>query len=67
MMKLFSNKELAMIVTCPTCDGDGDVQYEVPRPQNFNRDVGEIDIISSECHHCDGNGEIEVDDVDFDD
>jgi len=56
-----------MIVTCPTCDGDGDVQYEVPRPQNFNRDVGEIDIISSECHHCDGNGEIEVDDVDFDD
>lgn len=54
-----------MLVACPTCDGDGEVHIEVPRPQNFNRDVGEIDVITSECFHCAGKGEIEVDDVDF--
>jgi len=58
--------QLKTTVTCPTCDGDGDIQTEVPRPQNFNRDVGEIDVITSECFHCAGKGEIEIDDVDFD-
>tara|TARA_R110000737_G_scaffold294661_1_gene301315 strand:- start:618 stop:803 length:186 start_codon:yes stop_codon:yes gene_type:complete len=58
-------ERIRMLVACPTCDGDGEVHIEVPRPQNFNRDVGEIDVITSECFHCAGKGEIEVDDVDF--
>ena len=28
---------------CPDCDGDGEVEIEVPRPHNVNRDIGVLD------------------------
>lgn len=66
-IKLINSHLLRRIrVTCPACTGDGDLQIEKPRPQNFNRDVGEMDIITEVCYQCDGTGEVEMDDCDPD-
>tara|TARA_R110000751_G_scaffold244058_2_gene344244 strand:+ start:161 stop:340 length:180 start_codon:yes stop_codon:yes gene_type:complete len=46
------------VVLCPVCTGDGTTVREVPRPQSFSRDIGEIDMISSTCYACDGRGEV---------
>ena len=51
--------DLAMI--CPYCDGDGQVEYEIPRPQSFTRDIGYIDTKWDDCLICKGSGEIETD------
>ena len=51
-------------VPCPICEGDGLMTVEVPKPQSFSRDVGEL---YEELHHCDscnGLGEIEREDED---
>ena len=45
---------------CPDCDGDGEVEIEVPRPHNVNRDIGVRDAKKVQCETCDGNGEMEV-------
>ena len=50
------------MIVCPVCTGDGTTEIERPRPQNFNRDVGEMDVISSTCYACDGKGEVSMDD-----
>jgi RecJ-like exonuclease len=47
---------------CPYCDGDGQLEYEIERPHNFNRDVGYIDTKWGECLECNGTGEIEGND-----
>lgn len=52
--------------TCPTCTGDGTVEYEVNRPQGFSRDVGCIDVVSETCPQCNGDGFIEIMDADLD-
>ena len=44
---------------CPDCDGDGEVEIEVLRPQNFDRDVGYIDHKKVECDECSGTGLVE--------
>lgn len=46
---------------CPYCDGDGQVEYEIPRPQSFTRDIGYIDTKWDDCLICKGIGEIETD------
>lgn len=52
---------------CDTCDGDGKVEVSVPRPHNFNRDIGVVDVKKVECSECGGLGIIktEVDQIDF--
>lgn len=45
---------------CPYCDGDGQVEYEVPRPQGFTRDIGYIDTEWDDCLYCEGSGELET-------
>lgn len=43
---------------CPECDGDGYVEITVPRPHNFNRDVGYLDTEKRTCETCHGDGEV---------
>jgi len=52
---------------CGSCDGDGEIEVSVPRPHNFNRDIGVIDVKKVECSECGGLGIIktEVDQIDF--
>lgn len=47
---------------CPDCDGEGYIEYDVPRPHNFNRDVGYLDAVRETCEMCQGDGEIYNDD-----
>ena len=54
--KLASN-----VKKCPDCD-EGIIQLEVPRPHNFNRDVGVIDTTPVPCEECGGTGEVEAED-----
>ena len=51
--------ETPIMIPCPDCMGDGYIEYEVPRPHNFNRDVGYIDTETEVCETCSGDGEIE--------
>ena len=47
-------------ITCPVCCGDGQLEYEINRPQSFTRDVGYIDTVWDECLECHGEGEVEA-------
>ncbi len=47
---------------CPECVGEGVIQREDYRPQNFDRDVGVIDLTFVPCEECGGTGEVEVED-----
>ena len=44
---------------CKACDGWGLIEVDNPRPHNFNRDVGVIDVGTIECPECEGTGEKE--------
>lgn len=44
---------------CPTCEGSGSVDVDVPRPQSFDRDVGVLDTRVENCETCAGSGEME--------
>jgi len=44
---------------CPECHGDGTVVRCLPRPQNFNRDIGFIDNETVTCETCNGAEETE--------
>ena len=59
--KVFYSQEPRTKV-CGECDGEGIIELEVPRPHNFNRDVGVIDVKPMECETCGGTGEMEVED-----
>jgi DnaJ-class molecular chaperone len=56
---VIDDTETPIMVVCPECDGEGYIEYEVPRPQGFGRDVGYIDTETEVCETCDGDGEIE--------
>lgn len=45
--------------TCPECDGEGYVEFEVPRAHNFNRDVGYLDVDAEVCDTCAGDGKVD--------
>ena len=49
------------MIPCPDCDGEGRVEYDLPRPHGFGRDVGYIDTVMDDCETCSGHGEIEED------
>ena len=50
------------VIVCPDCDGEGRVEYDLPRPHNLHRDIGYIDTVMDDCETCSGYGELEVDD-----
>jgi len=52
-------QETPIMCPCPDCMGDGYVEYDVPRPHNFGRDVGYIDTETEVCETCNGDGEME--------
>ena len=49
-------------VKCPECDGDGYIEFGVPRPHNVNRDVGVIDVDRVTCETCHGDGTVQDED-----
>ena len=56
---LIELQETPIMTPCPDCLGTGSVEYEIPRPHNFNRDVGVIDVETETCETCSGDGEME--------
>ena len=52
-------EETSIMIPCPDCLGEGDIEVDVPRPHNFGRDVGYIDTRTEVCETCSGDGEIE--------
>lgn len=52
-------QETPIMDECPECHGAGTVAYEVPKPQSFSRDIGEIDVEEKTCETCNGGGEME--------
>ena len=52
-------QETPIMDECPECHGAGTVEYEVPKPQSFSRDIGEIYIEEKTCETCNGGGEAE--------
>ena len=56
------NREPRADVKCPECDGDGYIEFDVPRPHNVGRDVGVIDVERVTCETCRGDGTVNDDD-----
>ena len=50
----------ARFITCPECDGEGQCEYDDPRPDYVNG--GEIHAVWDTCETCHGSGEIERED-----
>ncbi len=55
---LIEAMETPIMDACPDCLGEGDIIYEVPRPQGFGRDIGVIDVEMEVCETCSGDGEV---------
>ena len=59
-------RTLKQKVACPVCTGDGFIEVEsMPARTSYN-DLPEPYCEAETCKNCSGHGEIEVDDVDFD-
>ena len=51
--------ETPMRDVCPECDGKGEVEVEIARPQGFNRDIGYLDTAWETCEDCHGDGVVD--------
>ena len=51
--------ETPIMVPCPDCFGDGYIVYDVPKRQDFGRDVGYLEEVRELCETCSGDGEME--------
>ena len=51
---------------CDECGGSGEECYDIPMPQSFSRDIGELKEGWRDCEWCDASGFIEVDEDDDD-
>ena len=51
-------QETPIMDECAECHGEGAVEVEVPRPQSFSRDIGELYREFETCDACDGGGEV---------
>ena len=52
--------------TCPECGGVGEAEYEEARPDPMGWRGGELVGVMRECQLCDGWGEIDDDEDEFD-
>ena len=43
--------------TCPVCDGEGRLEYEVPVVDHYHG--GYLDTEMGDCERCGGTGEVE--------
>ena len=50
--------ETPIMAPCPDCHGDGYIVYNVPKRQDFNRDVGYLEQVREVCESCSGDGEM---------
>jgi len=57
--ELMRMQEIPYMDECSECHGDGTVVRCIPRPQNFNRDIGFIDTETVLCPTCEGAEEVE--------
>ena len=51
-------------IDCPTCEGEGGYDVEVPMRQSFTRDVGEYETEWQTCEDCGGEKQIEDEEAD---
>jgi DnaJ-class molecular chaperone len=51
--------ETPIMAPCPDCHGDGYIVFNVPKRQDFNRDVGYLEQVREVCESCSGDGEME--------
>ena len=56
---LIELQETPIMTPCPDCFGEGYIEYDVPRPQSFTRDIGYLDTARETCETCSGDGEME--------
>lgn len=59
----FSERELregVALVTCPECDGEGRLEYEIAVPDFGAYRGGELQGKIMDCEMCEGCGEVEV-------
>lgn len=56
---LISFADQTVQIECPTCGGEGVIEYEKPCYRGFNDDVGGIEISEGDCEECGGTGWIE--------
>ena len=49
------------LMSCPECDGLGQVEYDKWIYRSFDDDVGGFESEWKECRNCFGAGEIEAD------
>ena len=54
-----------MTKTCPECGGVGECEYEEARPDPMAWRGGELVGVIRECHVCEGVGEVDDDEDDF--
>ena len=50
--------ETPIMAPCPDCHGDGYIVFNVPKRQDFNRDVGYLEQVREVCESCSGDGEM---------
>jgi len=59
-------KQYRITVACKECSGDGFIEVESMPVRTSYNDAPEPYFESEPCDNCNGSGEIEVWDVDFD-
>jgi DnaJ-class molecular chaperone len=50
---------------CPECDGEGQVEYEVPVHASNSNPYGFLDSVWGQCGNCRGSGLVEIEDEDL--
>jgi RecJ-like exonuclease len=55
---LIEAMETPIMDACSECHGDGTIEVDDIKPQNFNRDVGYIDTQTIDCPTCEGAQEV---------
>jgi len=56
--RLIEAMETPIMTPCPDCYGDGYIVYDVPKRQDFGRDVGYLEEVREVCESCSGDGEM---------
>ena len=54
-------------ITCPECEGTGQVEYEVAVHASFSNPYGYLTTKCCECERCFGSGELRDESIDAED